>query len=85
MTTDTVFSIVSILVVRITKVGYGWKANEFIFPTILRYVMYITYRVFLKMTKVGAFFLVHLIESKSHPLTDVLKQHGLPFADFLYQ
>ena len=36
MTTDTVFSIVSILVVRITKVGYGWKANEFIFPTILR-------------------------------------------------
>ena len=39
--TDTVFSIVSILVVRITKVGYGWKANEFIFPTILRYVMYI--------------------------------------------
>ena len=61
MTTDTVFSIVSILVVRITKVGYGWKANEFIFPTILRYVMYITYRVFLKMTKVDAFFLVHLI------------------------
>ena len=57
MTTDTVFSIVSIQVVRITKVGYGWKANEFI----LRYVMYITYRVFLKMTKVGAFFLVHLI------------------------
>ena len=61
MTTDTVFSIVSILVVRITKVGYGWKANEFIFPTILRYVMYITYRVFLKMTKVDAFFLAHLI------------------------
>ena len=56
MTTDTVFIIVSILVVRITKVGYGWKANEFIFPTILRYVMYITYRVFLKMTKVDAFF-----------------------------
>ena len=64
MTADTVFSIVSILVVRITKVGYGWKANEFIFPTILRYVMYITYRVFLKMTKVGAFILAHLIYTK---------------------
>ena len=61
MTTDTVFSIVSILVVSITKVGYGWKANEFLFPTILRHVMYITYRVFLKMTKVDAFFLAHLI------------------------
>ena len=51
MTTDTVFGIVSILVVRTTKVGYGWKANESLFPSMLRYVTYITYWVFSRMTK----------------------------------
>ena len=30
-TAGTVFGIVSKLVVRITKVWYGWKANEFVF------------------------------------------------------
>ena len=56
MTTGTVFGIVSILVIRITKAGYGWKANEFLFTTILRHLAFIVYRVFLETTKVGKFF-----------------------------